>query len=444
MDLTSFVPLFGNFAFTLGAFILALSIIVAIHEYGHYIVGRWCGIHAEVFSLGFGPVIWSGTDARGTQWQIAALPLGGYVKFLGDANAASVGSDGTVPEVDARRTMLGAPLWARTLTVLAGPVFNFILAMAVFAGTIMYQGRVSEPLTLGSFTPLPPSFAAELQEGDVLLAIEGVPVDDPDRQIGLVDALPLQERLAYSVLRDGEEITVDGPYLMPSAVASVVPRSAADDADLKIDDVIMAVDGEPIFAFTQLQEIVPARAGDALELLIWRDGEELTVTLEPRATDEPQPDGTFRTVYRIGISGQMFFEPQTDSVSLFEAVPMAVDGLWNTLTTSISAIKHIIIGRISTCNLSGPVGMAQTVGSMAEQGWDDFILSIGLVSAAVGLVNLFPVPVLDGGHLAFYAYEAVTRRKPNDRVLQVFMLIGLTLILMLMTFTVLNDTLLCP
>lgn len=444
LDLMQFVPLFGNFAFMIVAFVVALSVIVAIHEYGHYIVGRWCGIHAEVFSLGFGPVIYHRTDKRGTQWQVAALPLGGYVKFLGDANAASVGSDDTVASSDMRRTMLGAPLWARAATVLAGPVFNFILAIAIFAGSIMYQGRVLEPVTFGQMNDLPASYANDLRPGDVMVSIEGIPFDDPERETGVVDLLPLKERLDYTVLRDGREITVEGPFLMPTAVASVVPRSAADDANLKVNDVILAVDGAPVFAFVQLQQIVLERQGAPLELLLWRDGKELTVTLEPRATDEPQPDGTFQTIYRIGISGQLFFEAETMSVGPVEAVQMGAEGLWNTLTTSISALKHIIGGQISTCNLSGPVGIAETSGSMAEQGPQSFIWFIGALSAAVGLINLFPIPVLDGGHLVFYAYEAVTRRKPSDRAVQMFMFVGLALILSLMSFTILNDTLLCP
>ena len=130
MEIAQLLPQFGNVAFTIIAFVVALSIIVAIHEYGHYIVGRWCGIHAEVFSLGFGPVLFSRTDRRGTRWQVAALPFGGFVKFLGDANSASVGSV-EIADSDKRRTMLGAPLWARALTVVAGPVFNFILSLLV-------------------------------------------------------------------------------------------------------------------------------------------------------------------------------------------------------------------------------------------------------------------------------------------------------------------------
>ncbi len=444
LDLMQFVPMFGNFAFMIVAFVVALSVIVAIHEYGHYIVGRWCGIHAEVFSLGFGPVIYSRVDKRGTKWQVAALPLGGYVKFLGDANAASVGSDGTVAAVDARRTMLGAPLWARTATVAAGPVFNFVLAIAIFAGSIMYQGQSADPLTFGKLRPLPASFDSELREGDVMISVEGVPFNDPERTVEISDLLPLQERLDYTVLRDGDEIIVDGPYYFPAAVLSVSPRSAADDADIKVNDVVTAINGAAVFAFAQVQDIVIEANGAPLEFEIWRDGETLTKTIAPRRVDLPNPDGGFETRWLIGITGTIFFEEKTVAVGPFEAISLGAQGLWSTVTTSLSAMQHILFGQISTCNLSGPVGIAETSGSMAEQGAQSFIWFIGALSAAVGLINLFPIPVLDGGHLVFYAYEAVTRRKPSERAVQVFMFVGLSLILALMTFTILNDTILCP
>jgi regulator of sigma E protease len=439
-----FVPIFGNFAFMIVAFVVALSVIVAIHEYGHYIVGRWCGIYAEVFSLGFGPVVYSRVDSRGTKWQVALLPLGGYVKFLGDANAASVGSDGEVSEADMRRTMLGAPLWARTATVAAGPVFNFILAIAIFAGSIMYQGRSVDPLTFGELRPLPASFATELRDGDVLVAVEGVLFDDAERSVEISDLVPVQERLTYTVLRDGDEIDVEGPYYFPAAVLSVSPRSAADDAGIKVDDVITALNGEEIFAFSQVQEIVLAADGAPLEFTLWRDGESLDKIISPRRVDLPLPEGGFETRWLVGITGTIFFEEKRDFIGPWDALKMGAEGLWNTATTSLSAMKHILFGQISTCNLSGPVGIAETSGSMAEQGAQSFIWFIGALSAAVGLINLFPIPVLDGGHLLFYAYEAVTRRKPSDRAVQVFMFVGLSLILSVMAFTILNDTLLCP
>ncbi len=439
-----YVPVFGNFAFTIVAFVVALSVIVAIHEYGHYIVGRWCGIQAEVFSLGFGPVLYSRMDKRGTLWQVAALPLGGYVKFLGDANAASVGSDGAVPEADARRTMLGAPLWARTATVAAGPVFNFILAILIFAGSIMYDGRVVEPLTFGEMRDLPPSYATELQRGDEMVAVEGLTISDPERDDRLIDLLPIQERLDYTVIRDGQEMVIDGPYLMPTLITSVTPRSAADDANLRIGDVITAINGEPIFAFNQIVDIVTDGDGASLDITIWRDDETLDLTLSPRRADLPVAGGGFETRWLIGITGQFFFDAQTEYIGPWAAIKIGAEGLWNNVKTSLSAMKHILVGQISTCNLSGPIGIAETSGSMASQGAQNFLWFIGALSAAVGLINLFPIPVLDGGHLVFYAYEALSGRKPSDRAVKVFMIAGLTLILSMMTFTILNDAWLCP
>ncbi|MBE0414071.1 RIP metalloprotease RseP [Yoonia sp.] len=435
-----FVPMFGNFAFTIVAFVVALSIIVAVHEYGHYIVGRWCGIKAEVFSLGFGPVIWSGKDRHGTQWQLAALPLGGYVKFLGDANAASVGADGSVRANDARRTMLGAPLWARTATVAAGPAFNFILAIAVFAGSLMYQGRAVDPLTFGQLRNLPASYTTDLRQGDVMVAVAGIPFDS-----GNLDQLvPLASRLDYTVLRDGAEMTIAGPYFLPAVISGVIPRSAADDAKLRAGDVIVAIDDQEVFAFRQIVEQVKAAEGAPLDVRVMRGDETLNVVLAPRAMDEPGPDGTFERHYRIGITGGLFFEAQTEFVGPIDAVKSGAQGLWTTLTTSLSAMKHIIFGQISTCNLSGPVGIAETSGAMAAQGTQSFVWFIGMLSAGVGLINLFPIPVLDGGHLVFYAYEAVTRRKPSDAAVRIFMIMGLALILTLMVFTVLNDLIFCP
>ena len=180
MDLINLVP-GGSLAFTLVAFVVALSVIVAIHEYGHYIVGRWCGIHAEVFSLGFGPVIYSRVDKRGTKWQLAALPFGGYVKFLGDQNAASAPDSKMISGIsqeDLERTMHGAKLWKRSATVAAGPVFNFVLSIFVFAGIFLFQGQATEIPTIAKLKPLPTS-SSELMAGDKILEIEGISVAWP-------------------------------------------------------------------------------------------------------------------------------------------------------------------------------------------------------------------------------------------------------------------------
>ncbi len=436
--------MFGNLAFAIAAFVVALSVIVAVHEYGHYIVGRWCGIHAEVFSLGFGPRLFGWIDKRGTRWQVAAVPLGGYVKFLGDANAASVGSEEVAPEVDPRRTMEGAPLWARAATVLAGPVFNFVLAILVFAGSVMVQGQAVDPLTYDSAKPLPDGIVNQLEQGDVLIAVDGVLFDDPDRTENILDLVPSAPQLDYTILRDGAEMIVTGPFVMPSLIGSVTPRTAADEAGLVKGDVITAIDGAPVYSFLQVQEKVFAAAGAPVVLDLWNEGETRTVTLTARQTDTPLPEGGFQTRYLIGVSSDFFFDAMVEGISVTDALTFGVNGVWNSATTTFSAVKHMILGNISTCNMSGPVGIAETSASMARQGTQSFIWLIGMLSAAVGIMNLLPIPVLDGGHLVLYSYEAVARRKPSEKAIQVFMSIGLTLILTMMLFTLLNDTILCP
>ncbi len=450
MDILGLLPQFGGLIWTLLAFVVALSVIVAIHEYGHYIVGRWTGIKADVFSLGFGPVLWSGMDKRGTRWQVAALPFGGYVKFAGDANAAS-GKDEVAMAALAdnpaalRHTMHGAPLWARTLTVAAGPVFNFVLSALVFFGLALFIGVPREPLTVGGFVPLPP-MTYELREGDTVLAIEGVRLDeeaDPAAGSSLMDSLPDTPLVNYTVVRDGQEMTVTGPQYAPPLVGRVMPTSAADDAGLKRGDVITAVEGQPIYSFARLKTAVEASDGSPLVLDVWRDGETKKFTFAAKVTDEQQADGSFIKTLRIGIASGVAIEPVRERRSFTEALSAGVGGVWAIITSSLSGLAHMISGAISTCNMSGPIGIAQVSGSVASQGAVPFIEFIAVLSTAVGLLNLFPIPALDGGHLVFYAYEAVARKPPSERASRILMTIGLGLILTLMVFALGND-LFCP
>ncbi len=448
METISLIPQFGGVLMTLFAFLVALSIIVAVHEYGHYIVGRWCGIRAEVFSLGFGPVIWARTDRRGTRWQIAALPLGGYVKFLGDENAAS----GTaakdfdrIPPQERRHTMPGAPLWARAATVIAGPAANFVLSIVIFASVMMAQGRVAEPLTVGRLLPLPVE-GVTLRPGDRILRIAGVEMPSRRQAVRFdefIRALPAEPLLDYEVRREGRVVMARGPYPMPPVVRQLAPQSAAYDAGLKQGDVIIAVDGMPIVAFWQLKDIVERSGGRPLKIRVWRAGELHDFVLTPRRVDEPQPDGSFRTEWRIGIAGGLAFEPATEALGPAQALAGAVAQLWAIIAGSILGLYSMITGAISSCNISGPIGIAEVSGAMAAQGLGSFVWFVGVLSTAVGLLNLFPVPVLDGGHLVFHAYEAVTGRRPSDRALRILMTAGLVLVLSLMVFALFND-LACP
>ncbi|MEL6642246.1 MAG: RIP metalloprotease RseP, partial [Pseudomonadota bacterium] len=428
MDLTSILPALGGTAWTLIFFIIALSVIVAIHEYGHYIVGRWCGIHAEVFSIGFGKVLFTRQDRRGTRWQIAALPFGGYVKFLGDANAASVGGTAEVPDVSPRNTMLGAPLWARAATVAAGPIFNFILAIFIFAGYMMWEGETTDPLTYGGSPELPPGFVSELQLGDQIVAVDGFSIEELGNVLQNSDLLTVKQVMDWTVLRDGEETTVKGPYPILPLVATVSPRSAADDAGIRVGDFITHVNGQEIYSLRDIIRIKGETDNAPLTLTVYRDGESFDSEMTPRRVDIPRAEGGFETRYLVGLVAELYFAPEVTGVGPFDALWSGTQELWWRITTSLSGLWHMITGAISSCNLSGPVGIAQTSGSMAQQGAESFVLFIGILSVAVGLLNLFPIPILDGGHLVFHAYEAVTRRKPSDAALRVLMSLGVAII----------------
>lgn len=446
MDIVSLIPQFGGLLYTIIAFVVALSIIVAVHEYGHYIVGRWSGIHAEVFSLGFGPVLFSRVDKRGTRWQVALLPFGGYVKFLGDADAASGKDAGAMQRVAQdpaalRRTMHGAPLWARTATVAAGPLFNFIMSILVFAAIFMSRGVAMDPLTIGETRLLPDGFY-ELRVGDEVTGIAGAPTPEFGDDVAwaeFTDNIPVEPVLDYAIRRDGRDMVVAGPYPLPPFVSQVAPRSAAMDIELKQGDVITAIDGQPVFAFQQLKDAVEGSDGRVLLLDVWRDGRTLEFALAPRRTDEPQPEGGFVTHWRIGIAGGMAFVAATEPSGLGEAVSGGVQQTVRVITSSLSGLWHMVTGAISTCNMSGPIGIAETSGAMASQGAQSFIWFIAVLSTAVGLLNLFPIPALDGGHLLFYAYEAVAGKPPSDLALRILMAAGIAMILSLMVFALGND-----
>lgn len=448
MDIASLMAQFGGFGWMIAAFVVALSVIVAVHEYGHYIIGRWSGIHADVFSIGFGPVLWSGTDKRGTQWQFAALPFGGYVKFAGDANAASGKDEDAMAEavsdpVALRRTMHGAPLWARAATVVAGPMFNFIFSAAIFIGVLMWSGTPRDPVTVGKLHPMPA--AVEILPGDVIVAIgdQALPTLADADLLAIAGTLPRENTVPYTVNRDGTELTLDGPFPLPARVGRVTPRSAGLAAGLEKGDVITHVDGREIVAFGQLQEAVLTAKGDPITLTVWREGDSFDARMAAKRVDEPGPDGGFETFWRIGVGSSLPFEYAKEPLDPATAIPAGFRQVGRIIEGSISGLSHMILGKISTCNLSGPIGIAQTSGAMASAGLEDFIWFIAVLSTAVGLLNLFPVPALDGGHLVFYAYEAVTGKPPSDGALRVLMTFGLALVLSLMVFALFNDVF-CP
>ena len=425
------------------SFIVSLSIIVFVHEYGHYIVGKWTGIKADVFSVGMGPVVLSRVDKNGTTWQLAAIPFGGFVKFKGDANISSSHVDpktSAYNKSDLRATLHGAPLWARTATVAAGPVFNFVFSIIIFFSLFVSVGQVREPLTISKINPLP--FINQLKEGDEIISISGFQLRSASSIKNMLEYIENIDKksIEYEVRRDGEIFNLSGPPVDLPRISGLVPLSAAVEASLNAGDVILEINGEPINKFNQLKEAVEKSAGSPINLTVWREEKIFQTTIVPKREDIPQPEGGFITKWRIGIIGSIYpFELLTESIPVLEAIKLSFFQTYSIITSSINGLYHIIAGNISTCNLSGPIEIAEISSHMAKEGLQSFIQTLALFSAAIGFMNLLPVPVLDGGHLVFFAYEAIFKKPPNQKAFSALMTVGFAFILFFMMFAIFND-----
>lgn len=364
----------------IAGFPLLLGPLVTLHELGHYLVGRWFGVRAEAFSLGFGKEIAGFTDRRGTRWKLSALPLGGYVQFKGDMNPASVPERGPGPRA-ARTARDGsfqnAPLWQRALIVAAGPVTNILLTLAIFAGFFMAVGK---PVAA-----------------------------DPERQL---------------------------------TVAGFSEGSTAERAGLKVGDRIIAIDGKPMADFRDLQEAVMLYPGKVLAVTIERPGESgrARQTLPVTSASVEQAD-RFGNVSRIGLIGvrpagaSFAFERQGPLTAVALAGQYSVD----IVRMMITGIGQIVSGERSVKELGGPVKIAKFSGEQLSLGPLAFINFVALISLNLAFINLLPIPGLDGGHLAFYAAEAIRRKPVGPRGLELAYRSGMALVLMLMLFVTFND-----
>lgn len=443
MELIASIPLIGGFLATVLPFAVVLGIVVFVHEYGHYIVARWCGIRSEVFSIGFGPVLWSRRDRRGTLWQIAALPLGGYVKFLGDGDASSRAAPERLSQMSAAemaRSFHGAAVWARMLTVLAGPIANFLLTIVVFAGIVTWQGVPTERPEIGGIEALP-MVDQPLRSGDVVLKVNGATIGDFGDIYREALAMPEPGPMRFVVERDGDRLDVETPYALPARVSGVEPLSPASRAGLREGDVILEADGKPLAAFDDLRRVVMASDGEVVPLRVWREGEEIDLEITPAERDTADGEGGFERRVMIGVAGGSLYVPATYTPAPWTALAIGAERMLAVVVQSVTGIRHLVTGNIGAENLQGPLGIAQISGETASQGLLNFVTLIGIISTAIGFLNLFPIPVLDGGHFAAFVIEAVRGRPPSEKAMQLAMSIGLGLILLLMVFATYNDIL---
>jgi regulator of sigma E protease len=442
MELISQLPLIGPLLTWIIPFGIMLGIVIFIHEMGHYLVGRWCGIHAEVFSMGFGKELWSRTDKRGTKWRLAAIPVGGYVKFLGDADASSRTDFDAMHEMapeDAARSFPGASILRRALTVAAGPFANFILSIVIFAGLVMWQGVLLPGSVIGKVTEVE-GIDFVLQPGDEVVSVEGKKITELGELLEYADGLDQPRPLMVVVNRGGQDVELEIPYPQPPLVGTVHPLSPASRAGLEKGDYILEAAGEKLVGFSDLQRVVTQSELQNIGMKVLRDGKELDLTITPREQDIANQDGSFGRKVMIGVSSTGIYYPASVTPAPWTAVWYGIQQVGDVIYGSINGLVHMIMGQIDPSNLQGPIGIAQVSKDMVtKNGVLDYIFLIGLISTAIGMLNLFPIPVLDGGHLMIFAYEAVFGRQPSEKVLQIAMSIGLGMVLLLMFFATYND-----
>ena len=350
-------------------FLFVLTIIVFFHELGHFLVARWCGIKVLVFSIGFGPELVGFNDRHGTRWKLSAIPLGGYVKFFGDENAASVPDADAIAAMNAserRVSFFHKSVGARAAVVAAGPIANFLLAIAIFASLF----------------------------------------------------------------------TIFGKQETAPRVDEVVAGSAAEAAGFQPGDVVLSINGKPISNFREMQEIVALSADEALAIVVDRGGVTLTLNATPRLSTDKDSLG----MARLGISQKNGpKDVRTIKYSPLGALVEATKQTWSMVDQTLAYLGKVFVGRASTAQLGGPLRIAQMSGQAASLGFPTLMNLAGFISVSIGLLNLFPIPLLDGGHLLFYSIEAVRGRPLSERVQEVGFRIGFAIIVMLMIFTVWND-----
>ena len=425
-----------EFLFNAGAFIAVVAIVVFAHELGHYLVGRICGIDAEVFSVGFGPPIVSWMDRAGTRWQLASIPLGGFVKFEEGAIIPSAESAASGSEAGKHS------LKCRAATVAAGPAASFLFAIAVFAVSAVATGVVDGRAIIGELKPIP-AYSPDFESGDVIVAVNDVEIADIFDLHRYSQSGDMTFDQIYTVHRGERRLEVAGPPPVPSLIADVVPDSPADNSGLRPGDVVVAIDGSKIRTFEEMRNRVVASSGRTMEFQIWRGGEIFESNIAARLNTRNLPDGRVEVVPTIGVMADLFFVPQKYRPTPFEAIWLGAAQTWLIIVRSLEGLALMSVGAISSCNLQGPVGIAELSGQAASQGLSSFVFFVAVLSAAIGFLNLLPIPVLDGGFLLLFGIEAATGRRPAPQVLNRILLVGAAAILFLLGFGLWND-LICP
>lgn len=440
---------------TIVAFLVVLGILILVHEFGHFLVARLAGVGVERFSVGFGPVLWRYRGPQ-TEYCLSAFPLGGYVKMMGDdENPLEGGKTGLV---DPAKAFNNKPLLTRFLIVFAGPAMNCVLAVVIFALVFMVLGRPVAPAVVGRMTDGGPAAQAGLNLGERIVAVDGKPVQywedvlravkdlrgetvqftvrgqGSERKIGVT---PVKTKIR-DLFGDEREVWDIGarPFAAP-VIGEVLVGLPAERAGLKSGDVVVAVEGKPVQTWDDLAEGIHKRPGQPTRLEVKRGAETLAVSVIPGAMKDRGPDGKEIEVGRIGIgpAAATTFVRSNPVVAVWEG---AVRTAEVTELTAVGLYK-IAVGQLDRRNIGGPIQIAVTAGEQARQGLPSLAFFTAVISVNLFLLNLLPVPMLDGGHLLFFACEAVLGRPLSVKKREVAQQVGFVLLMLLMVYAVYND-----
>jgi len=442
---------------TLFYFIVAVGILVAFHEFGHFWVARKVGVKVLRFSIGFGKVLWSKQkNNQSTEYVLSAIPLGGYVKMVDER-------EGPVTSEDLPFSFNRQPLWARTAIVAAGPVFNLILAVALFWSVLVIGESGIKPI-LGKVEQGTLAAAAGFVEGDEIISVNDKPTPTWTQTLTTLIGAALEgeqeinvavknhdDLQAVKVLKFSEQDAENSevlyqrlgfkawaPQLKP-AIGQVLPDSAAQSAGLKQGDLIVSADNVVIQDWQQWVDYVKAHPNMPINLLIERDGVCLPLSITPKAVQVEQ-----KTEGKIGASVQVpedLIKSITVEYALspLEALPVAFETTYDYALTTLKMMSKMLVGRASVENLSGPISIAQYAGQSANMGLVPFLKFMALVSVSLGVLNLLPVPVLDGGHLLFFAIEGIKGSPVSEKIQLFFQQIGIALLVSLMVLAMFLD-----
>jgi len=350
-------------------FLVALTIIVFIHELGHFLVARWCGVTVEAFSIGFGKEIIGWVDRKGTRWKLCWIPLGGYVRFAGDANAASMPSTDTAAQAREPGNFHGKPIWQRAAVVVAGPIANFILAVLIFTAAF---------------------------------AVLGIPVAEP-------------------------------------RVDEVMAGSAAERAGIRSGDYIRTIDGAEIADFAELQQAIFMRAGERLTIVVERAGQRMTFEATPDLREESDGFGGKSRIGLLGVKHDDKGDKRVERLPVAKAFDKSVERTWFVVSTTFKYLGKIVTGHESADQIGGVASMAKLAGDAASAGPLEFLVAVAFLSISIGLINLFPIPMLDGGHLVYYGLEALRGKPLGPQAQEWGFRIGFSLVVALMVVGTWND-----